>query len=484
MKVLAFTDAPTFPTGVGHQLHNIIKYGFAATDRWVVVHPPRSPRAGETKNVVIGNTPVKLINSTQGYADDPAFVMKVVEDENPDVLVIFTDPWAYHPFMQQLSYWIIERNLPLVYYHVWDNFPAPLYNIPFWHTCNEVIGISMKSTINVQLAKEYVEAYEITMYRDPEVFYLPHAVEPNVFKRMDRKKAREFVRGLVGDRMFDGSVIWLYNNRNISRKNLMDTIYAFLVYMLKNYRKHHLLIIKSDPVVPVGTDIPAFLADINSFFHYRDIDLREHIVFISNDEVFHNGGFSREEIALLYNGADVVLQLSSNEGFGIASLEASLCGTPVVATMTGGIADQYSLYEMDYEVADGSDEDIICKIYEEVHRQVLNQYLDMLRQNGKDPESAPRKNHMMRMVKPYRHYQGSPATPYILDDRVPIRDVFPKFDEALALRNREDYEKLYEESVEYITMHFDVEVLGKEFKKSLSRAIKNNQQTTRQVVVL
>jgi len=485
MKILAFTDAPTFPTGVGHQLHNIIKYGSRADDDWVVVHPPRSPRAGETKNVRVGKSVVKLVNSPKGYADDAAFVMSLVEQERPDALVIFTDPWAYLPFMQQLSYWIIERNLPLIYYHVWDNYPSPLYNIPFWMTCNATIGISMKSTINILIAKKYVADHHIKMYRSPEVMYLPHAVEPDVFRKMDRKKARAFVKELTKGKIQDEDFLVLYNNRNISRKNLMDSVYAFLVYA-KNYNPNAKLLIKTDAVVPVGTDVPAFLADVGWMFDAEFA--RSHIVFITNDEIFSSreSGLSREEIALLYNASDIVLQLSSNEGFGIASLEASLCGAAVIATMTGGIADQRSLYEKSYELIETeflekSVQDPVKELYETLHDEVLAQYLQMLKKYNLG-NSDYQVNYMMHVLKPHRHFQGSPATPYILDDRVPMGAILRAFVEVERALAEGFYAKHYEASVEYINQHFSVEVLGREFRRALEQAVKNNH--TEQLVIL
>ena len=42
----------------------------------------------------------------------------------------------------------------------------------------------------------------------------------------------------------------------------------------------------------------------------------------------------------LYNIADVQIQLSSNEGWGLALTEALMCGTPFIATVTGGMQDQ------------------------------------------------------------------------------------------------------------------------------------------------
>ena len=41
-----------------------------------------------------------------------------------------------------------------------------------------------------------------------------------------------------------------------------------------------------------------------------------------------------------YNIADATVNIADAEGFGLATLESLTCGTPVIATMTGGMQDQ------------------------------------------------------------------------------------------------------------------------------------------------
>ena len=44
-----------------------------------------------------------------------------------------------------------------------------------------------------------------------------------------------------------------------------------------------------------------------------------------------------EELVGVYQAADIVAVPSYNESFGLVALEAQACGTPVVATRTGGL---------------------------------------------------------------------------------------------------------------------------------------------------
>lgn len=45
-------------------------------------------------------------------------------------------------------------------------------------------------------------------------------------------------------------------------------------------------------------------------------------------------------LAMVYNMADCVINISDAEGFGLATLEALACETPIIATMTGGLQEQ------------------------------------------------------------------------------------------------------------------------------------------------
>jgi len=55
--------------------------------------------------------------------------------------------------------------------------------------------------------------------------------------------------------------------------------------------------------------------------------------------------FSREKVgatdlAMVYNLADLTINISDAEGFGLATLESLSCETPILVNMTGGLQDQ------------------------------------------------------------------------------------------------------------------------------------------------
>lgn len=62
------------------------------------------------------------------------------------------------------------------------------------------------------------------------------------------------------------------------------------------------------------------------------------------NKVYFVGGVSKENLAILYNSADIfvmpnIATQNNAEGFGLVALEASSCGTPVIASSVEGIND-------------------------------------------------------------------------------------------------------------------------------------------------
>jgi glycosyltransferase involved in cell wall biosynthesis len=56
-------------------------------------------------------------------------------------------------------------------------------------------------------------------------------------------------------------------------------------------------------------------------------------------DVFFTGGVSEEDLAILYNGAEVLVYPAFAEGFGLPVLEAMACGTPVITSNTTSLPE-------------------------------------------------------------------------------------------------------------------------------------------------
>jgi glycosyltransferase involved in cell wall biosynthesis len=117
--------------------------------------------------------------------------------------------------------------------------------------------------------------------------------------------------------------------------------------------------------------------------------------------IFSEQKLTPQDLNALYNVADVVVNIGSNEGWGLSSTEAILSGTPIINNVTGGLQDQCGFTDENGE---------------------------WIRFNGDFATNHTGKYKIHgSWVKPVfpsnRSLQGSPATPYIFDDRCKYEDV-------------------------------------------------------------
>jgi glycosyltransferase involved in cell wall biosynthesis len=108
-----------------------------------------------------------------------------------------------------------------------------------------------------------------------------------------------------------------------------------------------------------------------------------------------------EEMNFLYNSVDVYINLASNEGFGLGSLEALTVGTPIVVNVTGGLQDQCG-FKKDGKYLTAED-----------YVKLKSNHRGTYKEHGE----------WVKPVFPTNiSLAGSPMTPYIFDDRCSYED--------------------------------------------------------------
>jgi glycosyltransferase involved in cell wall biosynthesis len=252
----------------------------------------------------------------QNFGDEN-LIRVILESEKPDILWMMTDPRFY--------YWLwsmeneIREKIPIVYYHVWDNFPVPQYNKPWYDSCDTVVAIS-------KLTYEIVNSVttKSTNPEDCELIYLPHAPEPAFRPHVsdsDKKK--------LEDLLFDGpktKKMFFYNSRNAKRKMTASLVYWFKDFLDIVGEDNAVLVLNTNPFDEYGSNLHEIVKE-------RGLNKNNSVLFIQ-DRV------SPATLSALYNIADFTVCPSDAEGFGISSLESMACGTPVISTRTGGLQDQ------------------------------------------------------------------------------------------------------------------------------------------------
>ena len=236
----------------------------------------------------------------------------------------------------------------------------------------------------------------------------------------------------------------LYSNRNIRRKMPGDVVLAYKYFvdgLPEEERDDCVLIFHCQPSDPNGTDLPRvcrhLMPDYNVAFTY-DINGRP---------------FDDKLMNLLFNSADVYINLASNEGFGLGSAEALTVGTPIIVNMTGGLQDQCGVRDDDGNLLTAED-------YIELGSNHRGKY----------------KTHG-EWVKPVYpasiSLQGSPPTPYIWDDRCNPEDAAVNLREFYDI-GREERKRLGAIGAKFCRENqMTATVMGENFIKSMNGAFDN-----------
>ena len=358
---------------------------------------------------------------------DPMLIRRLIEQEKPDAILHFTDPrfwgWLYNMEHE------IRSKMPLMYLNIWDgagligDTPTdPMWNKESYASCDLLMAISKQTYgINHRVLTRFGE--EIPEHR---ITYVPHGIDTVIYRPITDtdedystllSKSSQ-VRGNNGKKFV---VMW--NNRNIHRKHPGDVVLAYkhLCQLVDknggNAKEDCLLLLHTQPVDPNGTDLIALIGEL----------CNEYSVLF--DDKILNG----KDLNVLYNVADVVVNMASNEGFGLATAEAISAGTPIVVNVTGGLQDQCGFINPDTNKYFTPDE-----------------YLTIHTLHRKDEWGHLEHGEWVKPVWPSNiSLQGSVPTPYIFDDRADFREIGNQLYEWFKL-NRPERKQMGLTGREYI----------------------------------
>jgi len=313
-----------------------------------------------------------------GYGD-PNLVRQLIKLEKPDAIFLITDP-RYFMWLFQIEN-EIRRKMPIVYLNIWDDYPAPMYNRPYYEACDALLGIS-KQTVNINKLVLGDKA------KKKIIEYVPHGLNHDIFKPIDQNNPefKAFKQQIFKGKEYD--FVLFFNSRNIRRKQIPDTLLAYKYFvdtLSEEQAKRCAFLLHTDIVDDNGTD----LAAVKEYFFE---DEKYNIIFVPEK-------LDAAKMNFLYNMTDSQILLTSNEGWGLALTEAMLVGNPIIANVTGGMQDQMRF------VKDGK--------WVDFDADFPSNHNGTLKEHGEWAFPVYPTN---------RSIQGSPITPYIWDDRCTAED--------------------------------------------------------------
>ena len=391
-KILLLSDDLRMTSGIATVSKEFV-FGTFDKFHWIqlgaaVKHPEQGKEIDlgddARKQSGIEDASLKIIPWT-GYGD-ANILRQLIMRHQPDAILHFTDP-RYWKWLYEIESEVRE-NIPILFYHIWDDLPDPDYNRDFYESC-DWLGCISKQTYGIVSRVGKIDSETIKPLEDWQVDYVPHGINSNVYKPTE--VPADFKKKVLGDKDYKFVLFWM--NRNIRRKQPSDVIWAFQKFresLPEEDRDDVCLVMHTNPVDNNGTDLFAVADKIAP-----GADIK-----FSTDRV------NQDQLNWLYNLSDCTINIAGNEGFGLVTAESVMAGTPIIVNVTGGMQDQCG-FKID-------DKYVTADEYKEIGS--LHDYRKWEDKVTHGEWVKPVWSRVQTMV-------GSVPTPYIIDDKVDVVEV-------------------------------------------------------------
>ena len=391
-KILLLSDDLRMSSGIATVSKELVFGTFDKYD-WVqlgaaVNHPEKGKEidiSEDAKKISgVEDASLKIIPWT-GYGD-ANILRELIMRHQPDAILHFTDPrywrWLYEMEAE------VRQNIPILFYHIWDDLPDPDYNRNYYESC-DWLGCISRQTYGIVSRVGNIESETIKTLEDWQVDYVPHGINSNTYKPTEVPS--DFRKQVTGGKDYKFVLFWM--NRNIKRKQPSDVIWAFKKFVdgLPEEDKNEVcLIMHTAPRDKNGTDLFAVAEKIAP-----GLDIK-----------FSTERINQKELNYIYNIADCTINIAGNEGFGLVTAESVMAGTPSIVNVTGGLQDQCG-FKVDGKYLTAEDYKEIGSLH-----------------NYRDWEDKVTHGEWVKPVWPrVQTMVGSIPTPYIIDDKVDVYDV-------------------------------------------------------------
>ncbi|MEY4332445.1 MAG: Rhodothermus phage [Bacteroidota bacterium] len=395
-KILLLSDDLRMASGIATMSKELV-LGTAHKYDWFQVGAAiNHPEAGKVldvsediqKNYGIADANVKIL-PWNGYGNAD-LIRQLINAEQPDAILHFTDP-RYWTWLYDIEH-EIRQNVPLVFYAIWDDLPDPMYNRNFYESCDWIGCISRQTYGIIKRIGDRADKPTWVTKAPWQVSYVPHGIDHNLYQPAE--VSNEFRKEILGGKEYDFVLYW--SNRNIRRKQPSDVIVAFKRFcdmIGKEKADKVCLLMHTQPVDENGTDLPAVIEAVAPECNI----------------IFSEKRRPQNELNLLYNIADATINIANNEGFGLATAESVMAGTPIIVNVTGGLQDQCG-FKVDGKLLEADDYIEIGSLHEwrKWEKKAIN-----------GPWATPVWSRAQALA-------GSVPTPYIWDDRVDVDEVAEK----------------------------------------------------------
>lgn len=301
-----FSNSPYTPTGYGMQTSQVLKR--LIKDGYDVAMLSNFGREGANGEVKVGGTWIpEYARGADLYSQDVTPLnhahWKARNPDQSDLLITLYDVWI----MKGKKY----DEIPIASWVPVDHQPVPPA-VMEWLKKPNVTPLAMSRYGQNLIQQAGVEA-----------FYIPHAIE-QVFKptnKIDGVAGRKYL-GLKETDFVVGMNAANKASGLVHRKAFAENLLAFSIFA-KN---------KPDAKIYLHTDLYGSFGGWKMDQVCESVGLTTDQVVFVDQIAYRYGEITQQMLAGLYTTMDVYLGASYGEGFGVGTIEAQACGTPVIVS--------------------------------------------------------------------------------------------------------------------------------------------------------
>jgi hypothetical protein len=266
-------------------------------------------------------------------------IHEYLEMVNPDIVMIYNDPLTVARFLESMKH---ERGTSP--YKVW------IYLDQVYSGIAQQLMDKLREHADRVYCFTDIWKKELLKYGDfPDVRVLEHAVDPTTFSCMSSEAVASIRKNLS---LSNDAILFLNANRNSQRKRLDLTVAGFVGLVKRNPTSSMYLMIVTNMSPQTGA-----YYDVHRIFHEElkrhDMDIQVHARKLLVVDTAPPNILADEAINQIYNAANIGVNTSDGEGFGLCQLEHMYTGAPQVVTDIGSYRTFLSEAVAEFIPADG-----------------------------------------------------------------------------------------------------------------------------------
>jgi glycosyltransferase involved in cell wall biosynthesis len=315
-RLLTGSEAIQLPTGYAIVMKNLLPL---LSKKGYQVHHMAWQHVGMPISIPVNGATVHQYQAgnTDMYSEEfPLNIHKLIKEVEPHAFLSLIDFW----FTEKMTDVCNKSKVPYINYFPQDCEPFYYKWLSILKDVHTPLGMSKFGVDTVTTA---VKEFGLGGWkRKFKMNYIHHGVDTKTFAPFSQNRIKEIKHKLCNN---EDAFCFGLIGKNTDRKQHTRAFEAFAKLTRKYPDVDFKLLLKAGD--PQGLAMQGH--DLAAYAKYLRID--DKLIWIDTQHDFLEG-VKEDALAAFYNAFDIYLSATSGEGFGLPTVEAMSCGTPVIIT--------------------------------------------------------------------------------------------------------------------------------------------------------